>query len=66
MDINRLSQEELVYEMMSRGLEKGTVETMRSSLRASRMLERRGSVEEYSKYPFSYIEDRDAVRDKIR
>lgn len=66
MEINRLSQEELSYEMEARGLPVGSVDNMRKSLRASRLLERRGSVDLFQDYPFSFEEDRDAVEQKLK
>uniref|UniRef100_W8AJD3 Gag polyprotein n=1 Tax=Ceratitis capitata TaxID=7213 RepID=W8AJD3_CERCA len=65
MEINRLAQDELAYEMEARGLPVGTVEAMRKSLRASRLIERRGSVNLFQDYPFSFDEDKTAVESKL-
>ncbi len=65
MEINRLAQDELAYEMEARGLPVGTVEAMRKSLRASRLIEKRGSVNLFQDYPFSFDEDKTAVESKL-
>ncbi|XP_023158911.1 uncharacterized protein LOC111591681 [Ceratitis capitata] len=43
----------------------GTVEAMRMSLRAARLIERRGSVNLFQDYPFSFHEDKTAVESKL-
>ncbi|XP_055836661.1 uncharacterized protein LOC129905251 [Episyrphus balteatus] len=66
MNIGRLAQDELAYEMKVRGLKVGTVEEMRKALRSSRLLIKRNSMEMSQVYPFTYEEDRDAVKAKIQ
>lgn len=65
MEINRLAQDELQYEMDVRGLPRGNVDCMRRALRASRLLERRGSMDTQGDYPFSFQADCDAIEGKI-
>ncbi|XP_055913098.1 uncharacterized protein LOC129946788 [Eupeodes corollae] len=65
MNIGRLAQDELAYEMKVRGLKVGTVEEMRKALRSSRLLVKRNSMEVSLVYPFSYEEDVEAIEAKI-
>lgn len=43
-EVNRLSQDELVYQLAIRGLPEGTVEEMRKLLRAALRRERQGDI----------------------
>lgn len=65
MQINRLSQDELVYELTYRGIGTGTVQDMRHNLVMAVQLERSGNSLRYPKYPFSFEQDAVAVRNKI-
>lgn len=65
MHINRLTQDELVYELKVRGLQEGTVEDMRKWLSKARRLERKGSSFTYPEYPYTFAEDRNAVDGKV-
>lgn len=65
MEINRLFQEELAFEMAVRGLPTTSVDGMRKSLRATRTLGREGSVKTGAEYPFTFEEDSKAVKSKI-
>lgn len=66
MDINRLNQEELEYEMEVRGLALGKVEVMRKSLRAAKKLENnRGSSFTAPPSPFDFASDEKALTAKL-
>ncbi|KAK4873547.1 hypothetical protein RN001_015576 [Aquatica leii] len=57
-EINRLSSEELTYELAIRGItEVATVELMRKTLRNLLKLEREGQSLDYPSYPFTVEED---------
>lgn len=66
MQVNRLSQDELVYECKIRGIGTGTVESMRHNLAMAIRLERSGESVRYPQYPFTENEDLVAVREKLR
>lgn len=55
-EINRLNQEELKYEMLSRGLQSGSVESNRKSLRNILKLENKGDWSQIS-YPIKFEDD---------
>lgn len=65
-DVNRLSQDELEYEIVIRGGETGTVGQMRATLHNCRHFEREGRTLLVKKYPFSFEEDKIAVVGKIK
>lgn len=57
LEINRLDKDELIYELMFRGLsEKKTVYEMRTTLRHLLKLEKAGSLD-YPTYPFTFVQD---------
>ena len=64
MEINKLSQDELAYELKWRDLEIGTVDQMRKTLRAATKLGRRDSLV-VPAYPFKFEEDKLAVEKKL-
>lgn len=64
MEVNRLSQDELAYEMEWRGLPIGTVDEMRKALRAATKLERRNSFVAPA-YKFNFEQDQLAVEKKL-
>lgn len=66
MNINRLSQDELAYELVKRGLDSGeTVEEMRKILSQARKMEKVGNRFSYPDYPFTFEEDTRAVEAKL-
>lgn len=65
MQVNRLLQDELAYELQIRGIATGTVEEMRHSLAMQLRLEKTGDSIKYPSYPFSVEEDIDAVEKKL-
>lgn len=66
-EVNRLSSEELIYELAIRGVtDIGTVDIMRKTLRNLLKLEREGTAIDYPKYPFTFEEDSTALSDKIK
>lgn len=65
MNINRLSQDELSYEMAIRGMATGTVEEMRKLLARARKMEKAGDSLTYPEHPFTFEEDAAAVTAKI-
>ncbi|XP_074034198.1 uncharacterized protein [Leptinotarsa decemlineata] len=65
MLVNRLSQDELVYEVRVRGIATGTVQEMRHSLSMAIRLEEKGESLKYPKYPFTVEEDIAAVTAKL-
>lgn len=65
MQVNRLSQDELVYECKIRGIGTGTVEDMRHNVAMAIRLEKSGESVRYPQYPFTQDEDLMAVRDKL-
>jgi hypothetical protein len=66
LQVNRLSQDELAYEVAIRGIAVGTVEAMRQALAMALRLERRGDSVTYPKYPFTVEEDLQAVDAKLK
>ncbi|XP_074026467.1 uncharacterized protein [Leptinotarsa decemlineata] len=66
MLVNRLSQDELVYEVRVRGIATGTVQEMRHSLSMAIRLEEKGESLKYPKYPFTVEEDIAAVTAKLK
>lgn len=63
--INRLSVDELAYELAIRGVESGTCDQMRKQLASLRRLEKIGGSFTYPEHPFTHEEDRDAIRRKL-
>lgn len=61
IDVNRLSKDELIYEMVIRGgeVKDATVENMRKDLRSFLRLEQSKVALEYPSYPFKFQEDCD-------
>lgn len=66
MQVNRLSQDELVYELRIRGIASGTVDEMRHALAMAIRLEKSGDSVKYPAYPFTEAEDVKAVDDKLK
>lgn len=65
MEINRLSKDELTYELRIRGIkEESTVDVMRQVLRMALKLEKQSSFVAPS-HPFSFAEDKTAIEEKI-
>lgn len=65
MNINRLSSDELTYELVIRGVETGTCDQMRKRLSALRKLEKSGDSFTYPPHPFTFEEDQEAIQEKI-
>lgn len=66
IEINRLTGEELQYELHIRGFEDGgTVAEMRSALRGLLKLEKEGNSLEYPEYSISFEEDQEAVQARM-
>lgn len=65
MQVNRLNQEELNYELQIRGIATGTVEQMRQALTMAMRLEKSGDSIKYPAYPFTEQEDISAVTKKL-
>lgn len=66
MDINRLSQEELSYELEIRDLPGGNVDEMRKNLRLALKAEQDNKSLIVSPYPFTFEQDKDALEKKVR
>lgn len=66
IQVNRLSQDELNYELLIRGIATGTVDEMRHALTMALRLEKSGDSIKYPTYPFSAAEDVKAVDDKLK
>lgn len=65
MQVNRLGQDELSYELKIRGIATGTVESMRHNLAMAIRLEKSGDSVKYPDYPFQPDEDLIAVNNKL-
>lgn len=65
MQVNRLLQDELAYELQIRGIAIGTVEEMRHGLAMAIRLEKSGDSVMYPRYPFTAQEDVLAVENKL-
>lgn len=65
MHVNRLSQDELTYELKIRGIATGTVDQMRHYLAMALRLEKAGDSVKMPTYPYTMDEDVTAVRDKL-
>lgn len=65
MQVNRLNQEELTYELKIRGMATGTVEQMRHALTTALRMEKSGESIRYPPYPYTEQEDLIAVRNKL-
>lgn len=66
IQINRLNQEELSYELRVRGIATGTVDEMRHALTMALRLEKSGDSVRYPAYPFTVDEDVKAVDEKLK
>lgn len=66
MQVNRLSQDELTYELQVRGIAPGTVDEMRHALSMAIRLEKSGDSVKYPTYPFTVDEDVMAVDNKLK
>lgn len=65
-EVNRLSSDELTYELAIRGVtDQTTVEPMRQTLRNLLRLERRGTPIDYPDYPYEFAADGSALTTKI-
>lgn len=65
MLVNRLNQDELMYELRIRGMATGTVDQMRHALTMAIRMEKSGDSVRYPPYPFTEQEDLAAVKDKL-
>lgn len=65
MEINRLNQEELTYELTVRGLPVGKVDDMRAGLRAALKLEKGGRALLMDPYPIEFASDLEALNKKL-
>ncbi|KAG5868007.1 hypothetical protein JTB14_024058 [Gonioctena quinquepunctata] len=65
MNVYRLVQDELAYELKTRGIATGTVEQMRHSLAMAIRLEKSGDSLRNPTYPFTMEEDVGAVKGKL-
>lgn len=65
LNINRLSHDELSYEMAIRGMAIGTVDEMRKLLARVRKMEKLGDSFTYPEHPFTFEEDAQAVTAKV-
>lgn len=65
MQVNRLGQDELNYELKIRGIATGTVDSMRHNLAMAIRLEKSGESVRYPEYPFQPDEDLLAVKAKL-
>lgn len=65
MEINRLSADELSYELAYRGIQVTGVAEMRKTLRNLLRLEREGNPLDYPTYPFTFVQDSDALKVSI-
>lgn len=65
VEVNRLDKEELIYELVWRGIAIGTVEEMRTRLALARQMERNNESLHYPPYPFSFRQDVAAVTKKL-
>lgn len=63
--VNRLSADELKYELAVRGLSEANVDSMRKSLRTLLKLELEGSSIEFPPHPFAFDDDSSAICNKI-
>src|SRR5437588_3189037 len=67
IEMNHLSQDELSYELLYRGIaDAGTVEIMRKSLRALIRAEKSGSKLSYPEYSIPFKDDAEALSAKIQ
>lgn len=66
MKINRLTQDELIYESTIRGIGTGTCERMRSSLARAIQMEKEGVSVKRPPYPYSFSDDVTAVNEKLQ
>lgn len=65
MNIYRLTQNELNYELSVRGIAIGTVDEMRKNLNRAMKLEETGNSFTVPQYPYTYEEDKRAVEEKL-
>ncbi|KAJ8949870.1 hypothetical protein NQ318_010504 [Aromia moschata] len=66
MKINRLAQDELIYELSIRGIGTGTCEQMRTSLSRAIQMEKDGTSLKRPPHPYTFAEDAAAVTDKFK
>lgn len=65
VDVNRLSKDELAYELTWRGIAVGTVDEMRGRLVLARQMEKTGESLHYPTYPFTFSQDTQSVTNKL-
>lgn len=65
IQVNRLVQDELAYELTIRGIPTGTVQEMRQRLSSAIRLENSGESLRYSNHPYTYEQDAEAVTQKV-
>lgn len=65
MQVNRLVQDELVYELTIRGIPTGTVQEMRRTLASAIRLENSGESLRYPEHPYTFQQDSEAVTLKL-
>lgn len=63
--VNKLSQDELTYELTIRGIALGSVDEMRKGLAMARRMERSGDSVNYPSYPYASEEDIEAAQLKL-
>lgn len=66
MVINRLDKDELEYELKIRGIGVGSCDEMRHRLAMAIRFEKSGDSLRYPTYPYTFKEDADAVKKKLR
>ncbi|KAJ8930990.1 hypothetical protein NQ314_016160 [Rhamnusium bicolor] len=65
MQINRLDKDELEYELTVRGIALGNCEEMRRRLSSAFQMERDGDSLKYPKYPYTFVQDMEAIQKKL-
>lgn len=66
MKVNRLSQDELTFELTIRGIGTGTCEQMRSSLSKALQMEKEGTSLKRPPHPYTFAQDATAVTGKLK
>lgn len=66
IQVNRLAQDELTYELAIRGIAAGNCEEMRHRLAMAFQMEKTGESIAYPTYPYTFDEDGKAVDDKVK
>lgn len=64
MNVNRLSQDELIYELKIRGIATGTCNEMKKLLSAARRMEKAQQSFSYPPHPYTFDEDATAIVEK--